>query len=120
MGWGQMAAAGVLAATVLAGCFVQFAQYRMKGVRSRNASYLLAAGGLFFIFLSLLATEPLRQLLAIMAQPGPRFGFFLAGCLLLVGALVLFLYLTYLRPNRLRFEDELLEELPQHPPGEES
>lgn len=115
MDWIHIIAAGLLAAAVLAGGVAQFAHYRLQGVRSRNRSYLLAASGLFLIFFSMLTTRPVRLLLAELAAPGFRFGCFLAGCLLLLGAVGLYLYLTYLRPGRLRFEDELLRNLPRAP-----
>ncbi|HZT74462.1 MAG TPA: hypothetical protein VE996_12500 [Terriglobales bacterium] len=111
-----LTASGILTGLVLMGCFEQFAHYRLKGIRSRNLSYLLAAGGLFFFFLSLLGTAAVQQLVAGLAEPGARFGCFLAGCALLLGAVVMFLYLTYFRPGRLRFEDQIVGELPQLPP----
>lgn len=118
MDWEELTAAAILTGAVLAGCFEQFAHYRLKGVRSRNLSYLLAAGGFFFFVLALLGTPAMQQIMAALANPGARFTFFLAGCVLLLGAVAVFVYLTYLRPYRLRFEDQLVSDLP-HPPRED-
>lgn len=112
-------AASIIAMLVLSGCFYEFAQYYFKGSRSRNPSYLLAAVGLFFMFFSLVSTPPLRLLLLLLMEPAARFAAFLAGCLFLLGSLALFLYITYVRPHRLRFEDAMVEDLPSGPPPEE-
>jgi hypothetical protein len=113
------AAASIIAATVLAGCFLEFAQYYLKGKRSRNPSYLLAATGLFLLFISLMGNDPLRDILLALTQPAVRFASFLAGCLFLLSSLALFLYITFVRPYRLRFEDAIMGDLPSGPPPEE-
>jgi hypothetical protein len=109
----------LVAAAVLFGCLNQFAQYYFKGKRSRNPSYLAASAGLLFFFFSMLASDPLRAIMRALLQSTFQFMSFLAGCVFLIMAIVLFLYMTYLRPNRLRFEDRLVEDLPAGPPDEE-
>lgn len=115
----SLLSAFVISVLVLGGCFLQFAQYYLKGKRSRNPSYLLASGGLFLLFLSLMGNDPLKALLLALTLPAVRFATFLAGCLLLLSSLTLFLYITFVRPYRLRFEDAIVDELPSGPPPEE-
>ncbi len=119
MNWASTVAASVTAAVVLWGAFLQFAHYNLKGKRSRNRSYLLAAAGLLLVFVSLMGTQPLRPVLLLLTRPQMRLATFLAGCVFLLSALATFLYLTYLRPYRLRFEDRLVQHLPDGPAPED-
>lgn len=111
----QTAAALVIAALVVAACLFEFADYYLHGRRARNPSALFAAAGLFLLAISLLASHSVLRALQVLTQPGPRFGTFLAGCLFLFASIGLYLYLTYLRPGRLRFEEESARDLPHYP-----
>lgn len=115
----QTTAALVIVALVLAACLFEFADYYLHGRRSRNPSALFAAAGLFLLAVSLLASHSVLRALQVLAWPGPRFGTFLAGCLLLFTSIGLYLHLTYLRPGRLRFEEESARDLPRYPPEDE-
>ncbi|MHB8735131.1 MAG: hypothetical protein ACYC6M_07505 [Terriglobales bacterium] len=111
----QTIGSAVVAAAVLAGCFLQFALYYLKGRRSRNRSYLLSAAGLFCIFLAMAGTTSLAPLFWILTWPLVRDAAFWLGAMLLFASLAYFVYITYLRPNRLQFEDAMVEALPQPP-----
>lgn len=115
----QTAAALIIAGVVLAACLLEFADYYLHGRRARNPSALLAAAGLFLLAVSLLASHSVLRALQVLAWPGPRFATFLAGCLFLFASIGLYLYLTYLRPARLRFEEESARDLPRFPDDED-
>ena len=116
---GMTYAAAALMILVVAGCLIEFAHYYLKGRRSRNPSYLLAAAGLFLLSVSLLGNDALQPLLRLLQRPEVRLASFLAGSLFLLGGVVLYAYLTNLSPHRLQFEDMLIEQLPSQPPDEE-
>jgi len=111
----QTIAAAVVALAVLAGCFLQFALYYLKGRRSRNPSYLLSAAGLFCIFLAMAGTASLTPLFWMLTWPLAREAAFWLGAVLLLASLAYFVFITYLRPNRLQFEDAMVEALPSRP-----
>lgn len=116
---GMSCAAAVLTVLVVAGCLVEFAHYYLKGRRSRNPSYLLASAGLFLLSVSLLGNEALQPLLRLLEQPQVRLASFLAGSFFLLGGVVLYAYLTNLSPQRLKFEDMIIQQLPSQPPDQE-
>lgn len=112
----QMGTAALLAIMVLAGSIYEFAMHYLKGRRSQNPAYLLAAIGLAVILISLLGEPALRPLLLRLLQPRARKLLFISGCSCLLGSLALFLQITYYRPQRLRFEDSIMRELPASRP----
>lgn len=116
---GAVVASAALTVLVVTGCLIEFSHYYLQGRRSRNPSYLLAAGGLFLLSISILGNEALQPLLHLLAEPQVRFASFLAGSLFLLAAVLLYAYLTNLSPRRLQFEDMLLRQLPTQLPDEE-
>ncbi len=112
----QQLAAVLVALAVLAGSIYEFAMHYLKGRRSRNPAYLVAAFGLAAILMSMLGASAMRPVLAWLMTPRARLALFALGCAFLLGSLALFLYLTYYRPHRLRFEDSLLRMPPAAPP----
>ncbi len=112
----QQLAAALVALAVLAGSIYEFSMHYIKGRRSRNPAYLVAALGLAAILMSLLGASAMRPVLAWLLTPRARLALFVLGCAFLLGSLALFLYLTYYRPHRLRFEDNLIRSLPPAAP----
>ncbi len=113
----QTISALAVAALALAASFLEFADYYLHGRRVGNPSALLSAAGLFLLTVSLAASETVLRALRVLAWPGPRFALFLAGSACLFASISIYLYLTYVRPARLRFEEESAR-LPRFPePG---
>ena len=110
----QTISALTVAALALAASFVEFADYYLHGRRVGNPSALFAAAGLFLLTVSLAASDTVVRALRVLAWPGPRFAIFLAGSACLFAAISLYLYLTYVRPAHLRFEEESAR-LPRFP-----